>query len=849
MPFSATRDLWLVLKARDEGSRAMRSFSRDIRMVGDNVRMANLQASRSALINQMATQRLTGASQADLLVTQRRIQGIDQEVGAMRMARAEMEEGRVSAQKLGTALSGASGMLTAAGTAFTAIGVFGAMGLKSLVDSAVAYEQQAAATRTQVDKFATSLKDIEDIGIRVARSIGVPFEQIQPALFDIFSSMEVGAADAEVLLNTFAKAAVAGQTDIQSASRATIGILNAFQLPISQVNHLMDVQFQLVQEGIGTYEEWNARIGLVTPSAVRFGQSVEMMAAALAASTRMGISAARSGTSVARAMDAMSNPVAVENLRELGVQATDAEGNFRPMIDILFEFRDALGDMPEEDKISKILEVFKGAGGTIEARRFLQNMLITPGNLELFKTILSEMENESGSFASAYAIMADTTATKTQLMKNQWETLKITMGQALKPVFEKIIGWLAQLFEWYNNLTPAQQSFIAKAVAVAVVLSLIGGILLLVVGGLLAFAAAAVLAGSSLFIVLGILGGIAAGFVALAAAIYLAWVNSTDFRTLIRYIADELTAFWQDTVVPTGEAIRAAFEDKVLPVLEKLWALIDTRVLPIVRHLMQYFTTEGLAALGQVFNVIKDKVIWAFEMIAKIINENVIPAIAYLTKYYHEHEAAIHKIIDILIFLGKWFLIIAAIVLGVLIVVFVGPLVAAFLAVGAVIGVLINFVVQLIEWFYRIKAAVGNVINDIKSFVPEFIQAGQNMVDGLIRGVTNKIQQFRDTIYNLGANAVGWLKSTLGIASPSKEFMKLGQSSMEGFMLGMQKTMPALEAQVTSNTAGLTSSDRASSYGGRGNTGGANQIFNITTQEINPRQHAEELGWLLNGRS
>ena len=252
MPFSATKDLWLVLKARDEGSRAMRSFSRDIRMVGDSVRQANLQAARSALQQQLAMQRLTGATQADIIATQRRLGQVDKDIHSMRIARAAMEENRVSAQRLGTALTGAAATMTAVGTGMLIAGGLGTAGLKSLISSAMEYQKQSSLTRTQVDKFAVSLGAIEDIGLRIANKIGVAFRDIQPALFDIFSSMEVGAADAEKLLETFSKAAVAGQTSIQSASRATIGILNAFQLPLTSLNHLMDLQFQLVQEGIGT---------------------------------------------------------------------------------------------------------------------------------------------------------------------------------------------------------------------------------------------------------------------------------------------------------------------------------------------------------------------------------------------------------------------------------------------------------------------------------------------------------------------------------------------------------------------------------------------------------------------
>jgi TP901 family phage tail tape measure protein len=730
VPFSATRDLWLVLKARDEASRAMGSFSRDIRMVGDSVRLANLQASRSALQNQMAVQRLTGASQADILVTQRKIETIDKEIGQMKVARASMEEQRVSAQKLSSVLQGAAGIATAFGTGMVAAGIFGAIGLKSLVNAAVEYQKQSQLTATQVDKFALSLQDVEKIGLRVANNIGVPFEQIQPALFNIFSSMEVGAADAEKLLTIFAKAAVAGQTDIQSASTATIGILNAFHLPLSDINHLMDVQFQLVKEGIGTYEEWTARIGLVTPSAVRAGQSVDMMAAALAASTRMGISAAQSGTAVARAMDAMSNPAAVNALKALGVNAVDASGNFRPMIDVLKDFRTKLEGLPEVEKVKKILDVFKGAGGTIQARRFLQNMLLTPGNLELFQQIFETMSTTSGSFEQAYAAMASTTATKSELIANKWQEVKIAAGTALIPTFNKVLDFVGRLFDWFNKLTPQQQHFIMKLLAFAAAASVAGGILLLLVGTLAAFAAAFVTAGSGLLVVLGALAGVGIALAAFTAAIVIAWKKSQGFRDIINEVSNVVRNLWQNVLIPFIMDVKASFDKYLLPAFRKLRDVVENDVLPALKELQQRWDNDILPAAKQVANFVKDRLADAFKFAGWVITTKIIPAIKWLTKYYKEHKQTIDQVIGVLVWLGKWLLIIAAVVTGFLLVAFGGPIIGIFLAFGlalTAIGIAIIWVIErvkeIVSWFKHfgahmdwLKNKSNSVWKDIKDF-------------------------------------------------------------------------------------------------------------------------------------
>lgn len=714
MPFSATRDLWLLLKARNEATNAMRAFSRDIRLVGDSVAEANLRAARSALINEMATKRLAAAYQisilrqgeqtdavraqirqienqtkAELYASQLRLNDIDKEISKMHLQRSVMEENRVAAQKLSSALSGMSAAAAAVGTITVAAAAFGAVGLKKLIDAQVEYEKQSALTRTQVDKFATSLQDVEAIGLRIADAIGVPFEQIQPALYNIFSSMEVGAAQAEKLLGTFAKAAVAGQTSIENASTATIGILNAFQLPLKSVNHLMDVQFQLVKEGIGTYDEWSQRIGLVTPSAVRFGQSVDMMAAALAASTRMGISAARSATAVSRAMDAMSNPQAVKNMKALGVEAYDASGKFRPMIDIMKDFRAKLMALPNKERIKTLLDVFKGAGGTIEARRFLQNMLLTPGNLELFQNILGSMQKSAGSFEEAYSIMADTTATKSELMANKWEEVKIAAGKTLVPIFTTIIDKVTQLLNWFNKLSPGTQAIIVKIMAWGVALMGVVGIFLLLTSVGLAFAAAMVVVEGSVLAIIAIVSAAIIVLAGLGVAFAVLMAKSKNFR-------DHVAEVWQ-------------------------W-------------------------IKDLASAIRDILVKAFHFLGEAIEKYAAPAFRKLINFYRDHKEEIKQAIHYIKILVDWIMKFGAIVLAVAIVIGGGGLVAAFLLLFATITLVIFIILKLIQFFKFL-------VNWAKTEIPKAWQAVKNFTVKIWNEIINFFKDAWNTIVSFFKDA------------------------------------------------------------------------------------------------
>ena len=933
MPFSAVRDLWLVIKARDEGTRAMRGFARDVRMVGDTVAQANLRAARSAAMNALAQQRLSGATNDTMARTIQHIGAIDRQIAASKTARAALEQHRVSMQRFASSMMGASGALGAVGLGMTAIGVVGVLTMKGFVDAAVDYQKQTALTRTQVDGLRYSTKELGDVGLRVAAAVPVAFQQIQPALFDLFSSLEIGIGDAEKLLTAFSKAAVAGGTDVQSVSRATIGFLNAFHLPLSDVNHLLDVQFQLVQEGIGTYDEWVKRIGLATPSAARYGQSIEMLSAALAASTRMGITAARSTTAVSRAMDAMSNPKAVTALKKLGIQAIDSKGNFRPMIDVLKEFRTALQKIPKADRIAKILEVFKGAGGTIEARRFLQNMLLLPGNIETFEAIYKEMTTTSGSFQSAYEIMANTVAGKSQQLANHWSILKVTAGDALIPMFLRIVGALQAIVTWFNNLSPSTKKLVTNIVILAAVLIGIAGLFTLIVGGIAAFGAVIATAGAGIFIFLGGMAALAAIFAIFVAAVIMAWKKSANFRYLLEDLWYWAKRMYEDALLPAAKGIWNAWKQYMQPAFTALATVIDQKVMPIVRRLTDIFSREFIDTVKEVSNWIKDMLVNAFKFIGDVIRNFVLPAIHDLTEFYYAHEGTIKTLIGWIAEAVKWFLKIAAVVGGILVVIFVGPVVVAFFAVIAAIIALIIAIIKIIEWvkmlikwfsdFGKHMAFVGawfmsvwttvknffiNTWNTIKNFVINIwnsirnflvsawnnilatvrntwnsvvgaitsalnrafgevtriigsirnffagalswlYQAGANIINGLINGISSKVQAVKNKIGEIAQSILNRLPFSPAKAGPmagrGNPFYR-GQKIVELVAQGMASRMNALSmmSNVLATQAGNLPLNTYGAGGGTTNT----QNFTIYTNEINPRRHSEELGFLLAGR-
>lgn len=122
--------------------------------------------------------------------------------------------------------------------------------------------------------------------------------------------------------------------------------------------------------------------------------------------------------------------------------------------------------------------------------------------------------------------------------------------------------------------------------------------------------------------------------------------------------------------------------------------------------------------------------------------------------------------------------------------------------IGAVIDAATNLAIKFIEGLQRnIPKLIQAGINYILSFLNAIAdairdnsakmgEAGANIataiVEGMIRGLGGAVGKLASKAADLARSALNAAKNALGISSPSKEFMKVGQFSAEGMALGME---------------------------------------------------------------
>jgi TP901 family phage tail tape measure protein len=779
---ASTREVFLLLKARDEASRVLRGFSSEVSRSGDAMRAAALRAQAtaaqgevvarrqaSALMSQAIAEKILAAAANDKRVATARASGASgDQIRSLRLASIRLREEaneiiqtqraydkKTSAiaanirmlDREATALEkadrdnrrwSAALMQTAGALATVAVGLGGvALAGGAFFYNAyqdwTEYSKAVALTKTQVDGFTASMQELSDIGMRVATEIPVAFEEIQPALFNIFSSTNANLKQSEILLEGFSKAAVAGQTDILTAAKGTIAIMNAYNIPLERVNDVLDIQFELVRKGVGTYEEFANVFGRVVPSAARAGQSFETIAAMLAIMTRNGQSAAMASTSAARAMDAFSHPKAIASLEKFGVKMKDAQGNMLPLVDILKDFRSELEKVPSGDRVAKIIEIFKGAGGTIQARRFIEQMLLRPGEVEEFEKMLESMSNATGVMNDSYSTMADTAAAKTQLMENRWMALKITMGQAAAPAILMIIDALSALFNWFNNLDPKTKQIITTVGLLAVGFTAVGAVVLGILAGFVMLAAAIAAITVEMVVAVAVLAGFGTAFAGVAAGVTLLWTKSEGFRNVLIswwvWLKKVKTEAWD----PFAEGIANAWKTHMEPALNKLAEVFDKNLMPTMQEFHKGIQDQALPMLKSLGDLVMNQVVPAFKFVAEIIQNYVVPAIEDVIKFYKEHKTTIDLVVKaVLIFAAALAGTIATIIL-------IAGVITALLIAGGIMMLIVAFeaIVTAIEWVTdAFDTLIGWVVSLYETIVTSFSEAGTAISDWFTNVVT-----------------------------------------------------------------------------------------------------------------
>jgi phage-related protein len=295
----------------------------------------------------------------------------------------------------------------------------------------------------------------------------------------------------------------------------------------------------------------------------------------------------------------------------------DASGSIKDMNEIAGLLKDSMAGMTDAQRLSTMETMF--GSDAIRAA----NILFKEG-AEGVDYMASQMNKIKS--ADVAAEKMNNLKGKIEELKGSFETGLISLGNALLPLFDKIVAGLQGLVNWFNNLSPTTQKFIAIGAVIATVLMGIVtaiGVILMVVGG-------AITGFGSLIGVLGggaaVMGFLGTAFTALTGPIGIAvaaivaigviiWKNWDDIKAKTLEIWGALKEWFSSTLESFNQLFSSTWES-IKTFMSQTWESIKESAISVWNAIVQAVTiiiTPFVNGAMNIFNGMKDGLLKIFD--------------------------------------------------------------------------------------------------------------------------------------------------------------------------------------------------------------------------------------------
>lgn len=459
----ADSNLNILLKAKDDATRVIRSLNTELRRVQQN-------------INQLGGGiRITGLQQAsrNARSTAQNVRQVGQEgiTAARRIApiSTRLNQASLNAETLVSNISNSRGQLLAtAATAALLVSAF-----KNAAEEFFKVELAIAEVSTLVDSSVISNEALAGSVRKLSDEFGIAQTEVSKGLYQAISAGAEAGAEATELLNVALQVATGGLTDVNTAVDGLTTIINAFGFSMSDAGHVADVLFTTMKNGKTTIEELSQRFFQVAPLASSVGASFEEVSAAVIALTLQGTKTRVAMTQIRAALAGLArdNPEVKKAFRDIGFESLQAalagqglEKTFRDLA------REARGNQGQLQKLV----------GSIEG---VQAILGTTGKqAEFFVKGLKEIDDSVGNSFDAFSKVAGTDAKNFEQAITRVINSFIEFGELVKPTITFIAETVASVVEGaivvIKSYGEVSEVFISVATTLAIV---VGGLTLLVV--------------------------------------------------------------------------------------------------------------------------------------------------------------------------------------------------------------------------------------------------------------------------------------------------------------------------------------------------------------------------------
>lgn len=289
------------------------------------------------------------------------------------------------------------------------------------------FQKGMAEVATLTDFTRKQMRAMGDETLKMSRTFGQAIKPLTKARYDIVSAGFSDIREQTLLLTAANKLAIAGVTDVSTATDLLTSVLNAYGLAAEDAESVSDDLFTTVRLGKTTIPELSEALGKILPTAKGTGVGLKELSAALATTTASGINTKESVTALNALIFGLSAPASAAGkaFKKMGIETKNADGSMKKFNDVIKQFR------------GKTLEQIKEL---IPEREAAKAVLALANNYDKLNENVDELVDTTGAVQEGFDTMTDTISFQLDKLKQGFETtfIEVFRGDAAPAVVEAL---------------------------------------------------------------------------------------------------------------------------------------------------------------------------------------------------------------------------------------------------------------------------------------------------------------------------------------------------------------------------------------------------------------------------
>lgn len=256
--------------------------------------------------------------------------------------------------------------------------------------------------------------------------------------------------------------AAASGADLATTSDIVTDALTAFSLKASDAGHFSDVLAAASSNANTNVTMMGETFKYAGTMAGSLGYSIEDVALATGLMANAGIKSTMAGTALNSIMTRLATDAGASSkslgalgvmTEELGVEFYDAEGNARPLGDVLKELRAATSDLNDEEK-----SYYANKIAGMEAQKGL--LAILNASEEDYNKLAKAINNADGAAAGMSETMLNNLQGSLTLLQSAVDGAKIRLGERIAPYVREVADWLTGMMPGVNDAIDEMMDFV-----------------------------------------------------------------------------------------------------------------------------------------------------------------------------------------------------------------------------------------------------------------------------------------------------------------------------------------------------------------------------------------------------